>query len=558
LRNPIQKAAFSPDGKRVRALDFLHTGQLWEAETGSEIELAKTGELHINRPDFSTDGKRVLAICDDHTARIWDAQNGTEIAVLKAHEGWLRSAAFSPDGKRVVTASADHSARIWETGRGMAIATFKGHHTDVSSATFSPDGKRVMTASTCDAAIWDAETMTQVTVLKPPELDYWNLREKGPPVKLSAAFGPDGKQIVTWSSHDETARVWDIITGTEVSALEANEPFKSRARFLEKAMFSVDGKRLLTRSRDNTVRIWDVQTGTEIAILKGHQTDASKQTDLLSTVFSPDGTQVVTTSPRDKTARIWDVERMIERAVLKVREPEAWRLRSERDGPGLFNAAFSPDGRLVVTALSDDTLVQIWDIERGGQIVATMNGPQIFAQSVVFSPDGTRLLISCKDKTLRIWATHSGAEIAILETPELPRTAVFSPDGRRVLTTSYIDQTVQIWDAALGSKLALLKADGFLTSAAFSPDGKRVLTACSDAGAQFWDVSRTEIMVYERSLVLTAALSCGVGSLPTTERQDLLMKDAPEDLFAEAMAQLGDRYHAVADIVTRLHAPWCN
>ena len=56
----------------------------------------------------------------------------------------------------------------------------------------------------------------------------------------------------------------------------------------------------MTASDDNTARVWETVTGKEIAALRGHEQR------LTSAAFSPDGARVVTAS-YDKTARIWDV-----------------------------------------------------------------------------------------------------------------------------------------------------------------------------------------------------------------------------------------------------------
>jgi len=66
-----------------------------------------------------------------------------------------------------------------------------------------------------------------------------------------------------------------------------------------------------------------------------------------SAAFSPDGRRVVTTS--DNTARIWDVETRVEIAVLKGHRDSVW------------SVAFSADGTRVATA-SDDRTVRIWDV----------------------------------------------------------------------------------------------------------------------------------------------------------------------------------------------------
>jgi WD40 repeat protein len=66
--------------------------------------------------------------------------------------------------------------------------------------------------------------------------------------------------------------------------------------------------------------------------------------------------------------------------------------------------------------------------------------------------------------------------------------AVFSPDGTRVVTASG-DKTARVWDAVTGKPLAspLMHQDE-VGSAAFSPDGTRVVTASGDKTARVWDV----------------------------------------------------------------------
>jgi WD40 repeat protein len=161
---------------------------------------------------------------------------------------------------------------------------------------------------------------------------------------------------------------------------------KGHSALVRYAVFSPDGKRVVTASADNTARLWDVDSGKEIASLKGHARGLS------SVAFSPDGKRVVTSS-WDKTARLWDTDSGKEIAGLKGHE-------------GLVSsAAFSPDGKRVVTASWDNT-ARLWDVDSGKEI-ASLKGHEGLVSSAVFSPDGKRVVTASADNTARLWALGS-------------------------------------------------------------------------------------------------------------------------------------------------------
>jgi hypothetical protein len=93
-------------------------------------------------------------------------------------------------------------------------------------------------------------------------------------------------------------------------------------------------------------------------------------------------------------------------------------------------------------------------------------------------------------------------------------------------------------------------------SAAWSPDGRRIVSASSDGTARVWDVTRTEALRQDRAVVLTTALTRGLGLRTESEASDLLLQEAPEDLYDAAFARLTPEQQAqVPDVAAALRAP---
>jgi WD40 repeat protein len=159
-------------------------------------------------------------------------------------------------------------------------------------------------------------------------------------------------------------------------------------------------------------------------------------------------------------------------------------------------AAFSPDGRRIVTA-SLDLTAQIWSTESSMQI-AVLSNLGDFVTDATYSPDGRRIAIASKSdtQTARIVDADTARQIIGLSGHEKAvRSVAFSPDGRRIATASN-DRTARVWDAASGAQLVVLAGHGEgvppddeagnVRSAAFSPDGRRVVTASNDRTARVW------------------------------------------------------------------------
>lgn len=276
----------------------------------------------------------------------------------------------------------------------------------------------------------------------------------------SAVFSSDGKRVLTGSS-DNTARLWDALTGESLG-----QPMKHENWVLD-VLFSPDGSRVLTVGYDHESRLWDGLTGRSLGQPMKHAKDIN------SAAFSPDGERVVTGS-RDHTARLWD-------GITGAPLGQPMTHQDE-----VYAVAFSPDGTRVLTGSRDDA-ARLWDGWTGAPLGQPMEH-LIDVASVAFSPDGTRVMTGSWDGTARLLDVMSGSLLGQPMTHEAGVTSVaFSPDGTRVLTGSN-DGTARLWDGMTGAPLGQrMNHEGAVQAIAFSPEGTQVLTGSNDRTARLWD-----------------------------------------------------------------------
>ncbi len=189
--------------------------------------------------------------------------------------------------------------------------------------------------------------------------------------------------------------------------------------------------------------------------------------------YSPDGRYIVTAS-WDNTAKIWDAS--------------GGKLLSELKGRtgSLTSAIFSQDGKYILTASWDST-AKIWDVASGNLIFSLKghNGPLNLA---AYSPDGKYIITTLMNNPAKIWNASNGQLISNLEGHEQPViSAIYSPDGKFIVTASW-DNTARIWNTLNGKLVKELRGHtASLKSATWSPDGKFIVTTSEDNTLKRWN-----------------------------------------------------------------------
>jgi WD40 repeat protein len=96
--------------------------------------------------------------------------------------------------------------------------------------------------------------------------------------------------------------------------------------------------------------------------------------------------------------------------------------------------------------------------ESGKPIGEPLKGHDDAVWSAAFSPDGKRIVTASWDGTARVWDVESGKPIVELRAHEnIVTDAAFSPDGKRIVTAS-LDQTARVWDIVQDAETLVAQA----------------------------------------------------------------------------------------------------
>lgn len=496
------------------------------AVTGKKVE--EVSRLRGARDEItalavSNNGELVLGGDSKGRAYLWDRTTGELIHQLTGHAKFRISAvAFLPGDQELLTACQDNSVGCWDVKTGKEIrGKVLKHSGAVYDMAVSEDGKLVLTACQDGGVrIWNIETMGEPIVLFDREtLDEKarRLRKEAGPRGIpqddgkndvvidSVAVTPDFTKAVLVSSTSASLEIWDIPSKQQVSLQSNLANFLKRGQAVWAAAFTPNGRRFVTVGGEQG-QLWDVDTG-------DLQMDFSPHGVIASAQYSPDGKWIVTSS-WDNSARVWDASTA--KVIVKMVGHHTRQVNTAVFRPVVDRDAKQPP--MVLTA-SDDGTARLWTIvterqrnEKTGEdqdVLVAKASPNVFkghagpVRSAVFSPDGKFVITASDDGTARLWDIDA-KQLAVMEhnIRVLSVTSIYDEAQPNVLriATGASDSQGRIWhvDTSVEEVVAIemLTMAGHtagVTSVVFSVDGKRVLTASDDNTIKLWDTKIPDI-----------------------------------------------------------------
>jgi WD40 repeat protein/serine/threonine protein kinase len=524
LPGPAAALAVTPDGSRVLAGQGLDV-RLWDTATGSPPRPPLRGEAPVRALAVTPDGRFLLWAGENAAVAVWDMEAGRAVRSWQRHTGFATAIALAPDGRHAVTAGSDRGVRLFDLVSGQCLRTMEGHEDAVTSVAVGPT-RAVSGSDDGTVRVWDLSDGRCLGVL---------LGHKGP---VSAVALAEPQARVVSAGTDHTVRDWGL------NSFELVRSFAGHTQPVRALLLSPAGNLAWSGALDQTLRSWDLdreRLHSLVRLDKAVQTLAFGRDGL---VWAGHGAAISGVRPFEgrlpplALAKPVSAVEVVEHAEsFEGRVQEARRclaggdlaqavelLRAARAIPGheraeaalalwdelvarlprkglasaweegkleghtdqVLAVAMSADGSRVLSSGMDQS-VRLWDLATR-KASAILTGHQGSVTSVASTRDGRLVVSGSWDRTVRAWDLATGRPRRTFEGHEEYVTGVdVSPDGTRAVSGSW-DQTVRVWRLGSGTPAVFKGHASNVSAVAFGPDGRFVVSGGWDSTVRAWDV----------------------------------------------------------------------
>ncbi len=384
---------FSPTGEEIVIASADGGAWIWNISKSALVATLTGHTGSIESAKFSPHGDFVLTMSSDGTMKLWNTTTGNEVSTFTGvstnyGEPYADYGFFDPLGNRIIAVNRNNSGLLaWSVNSeiGDRVAVLQGRLNTSNLATqFSADGQLLLTMDPDTLRVWDTKSWTQVSTIQRGN----NVAEYVGDPSLS----PDGSFVLTtfgWEGalvDGNHARLWSIKTGVPISDF---------GQLVTHASFSLDGSLILTSGwdRSSLYHLWSAPTLTEIPIQPVNQIG-----------FGPCKRTVWVERDSGKYYFEWTGSVLKQIAASPGSLPTCGA--NDRAWP---DANVSPDGlRVLAVDHSDGGLRQaviVSDTLTKNPVDVVRNQAARF-DAAAFSPDGRFIVTSNSDATTSVWLAN--------------------------------------------------------------------------------------------------------------------------------------------------------
>lgn len=246
--NLVLAIHISADNKFVVTSD-REAFALWSIESGEPVGFWRIDESTIRDVAVTNNGTGILVGRSNGKVMYFEPETGRRLEFL-GHQERINSVDISPNGEYALTGGNDYVAYLWSTRTGQIIHTFT-HSSRISTVALDDAGRYVFTADSKQGSkIWNAQTGALVSNLQ------YIARQK---IFTDAVFSEDGKYLLT-GSPARSIYLWDVKSGEQVdewkvAAKEGTRP----ATAVVYAVGFLDEKTILSESSSGLAEMWTTE-----------------------------------------------------------------------------------------------------------------------------------------------------------------------------------------------------------------------------------------------------------------------------------------------------------
>uniref|UniRef100_A0A4W3JJJ0 Apoptotic protease-activating factor 1 n=1 Tax=Callorhinchus milii TaxID=7868 RepID=A0A4W3JJJ0_CALMI len=432
--------------------------------------------------------------------------------VVRPHSDAVLHGCFSPDGQRIATCGVDKNFQVFKSTTGEKVLEVAAHDDDVLCCVFSPDNKFIATCSSdTKVKVWNSVTgellqtysdhteqvnhcqfsnLVQTNLLATCSNDTYLKSCKntlfGHDNSVNHCnFSPDDKYLAS-CSNDGTVKLWDVSSANEWKFFDVKNEFMNTDDNQEKeevlvkcCTWSSDGSQLIAATK-NILFIFNVATGDIEAKLE------SRCHSTIQYCHASPISSLVAVALSHYSVELWDIK--LQKRVADCSGHLSW----------VHCVQFSPDGSMLLSSSDDQTVrvtllvfffSQVLD-RHSGRVLHMLNKHTKCVQRCQFTSDGETLISSSDDTTLLVWNWRAG-EYKVLK-GHIEQVKNFKVlDDSQLLSWSF-DGTMKVWNFISGVMLKSYGChNGAILSCDVSPDGSKLASASADKYAKIWNFSRT-------------------------------------------------------------------